>query len=95
MALPLERRACTAQQTIPKATFLAMLGPPPGKSFNTQEEVSSSPTRAYFESLEDDQWRIISFNPETRVTCVQLASPSGQRLLSVTLPALSASKDRN
>ena len=94
MAVPLERRACTAQQTIPKSTFLTMLGPPPEKSFNEQEEVSSNPTRAYFEGLTNSQWSIISFNPETRVTCVQLVSPAGQRLLSITLPPLSASKNR-
>ena len=88
----LERRKCSATETIPKATFLTMLGPPPGKSFNVQEEVSSSKTRAYFESLEDDQWRIISFNSETRVTCVEVAAPVGIRLLSVTLPYLSNSK---
>jgi hypothetical protein len=93
MALPIKRRACTAQQTIPKSTFLTMLGPPPEKSYNTQEAYSSGLTRAYFEKLEDSQWSIISFNPETRVTCVQLVSPVGQRLLSVTLPSLSASKN--
>jgi hypothetical protein len=87
MALPIERRACTSTQLIPKATFLTMLGPDPARNGGV-----TTATRAYFEGLEDNQWSIISFNTATRDTCVQVTSPVGQRLMTITLPPLTAQK---
>jgi len=87
-----QRRRCISPDTISKPTFLAMLGDPPGKSFNTQQEVSDSKIRAYFENLNDDQWQILTFNAETRDVCVEVISPAGSRTMTVTLPYLSNSK---
>jgi hypothetical protein len=81
-----ERRRCTAPDVIPKSTFLTMVGPPLGVGG------TSTPTRAYFESLLDEQWSITSFNSNTRDVCIEVESPYGVRTMTITLPYLSNSK---
>jgi hypothetical protein len=49
-------------------------------------------TRDYLESLDDDQWRITSFNPEDREVCFDMTSDHGMiHHMTVTLPVLSLS----
>ena len=67
------RRGCAHNQRLSKVTFLAMLPD------NTKE---------YFEGLSDSDWEIYSFNVYTREACVQLHAPSGDRMVSYILPAV-------
>lgn len=80
MVLPFPSRACLAPPNISKRTVIAMF-----------EE--GTRTREWLDSLDDDQWEITSFDPETRTVCFDLESDEGQlHHLSLTLPVLSTSK---
>jgi hypothetical protein len=53
-------------------------------------------TWIYFENrlpkrilLTSQNWEILSFNPSSRLVCVQMNTKSGMRVLSFTLPQLS------
>jgi len=37
----------------------------------------------------NQNWRIVSFNPKSRLVCVQIFAKSGMRMLNFTLPQLS------
>ncbi len=39
--------------------------------------------------LTNPNWSILSFDPPTRLVCVQLFTPNGTRMLNFTLPELS------
>lgn len=74
------RRACYQPPNISKATLIA--------SFN-----EGSGTREYLEGLDDENWDILSFDPETRDVCIVLSSTTGSRIhtMSFTLPVISNS----
>lgn len=50
----------------------------------------SYPRKLYLE-LDNDDWDIISFNPESREVCVEIRTSNGTRTTSQTLPDLSNS----
>ena len=106
MTLP-KYRACIQNYRLSKATFLAMLGDPVqpvvldanspttrwGKKidYGTQNTSSDSTTRAFFEKIPDDNWAIVSFDPETRTVCVDITDESTtttSKTMSVILPPL-------
>ena len=60
-----------------------MIGDPPEPG----ELYSDNKTRAFFEKMPDDVWEIVSFDPLTRVVCVEITA-KGTRRVSVTLPYL-------
>ena len=74
------RRACYQPPDISKATLKA--------SFD-----EGTPTRDYLEALDDDDWDILSFDPESRQVCVMLTATAGSQIhtLSFTLPVVSNS----
>ena len=73
------RQRCHQQPNIAKSTVIA--------SF----EVGSG-TRNYLEGLIDDNWDILSFNPEERLVCLTLTSTTGQiHTLCLQLPVYSNS----
>ena len=77
MKSQITRTACSnTQQRLSKTTFLAFL-------------TEGEKPRTYFESIPENNWSIISFNPITREVCVLLESDNGNRTLSITLPNLS------
>ena len=73
------RQRCHQQPNIAKSTVIA--------SYDV-----GSDTRNFLESLEDDNWDVLSFNPEERLVCLTLTSTTGQiHTLSLTLPVYSNS----
>jgi hypothetical protein len=58
------KRGCDGAARMPKATFIAMLS-------------EGSITHNFFLGLDDDQWRITSFNPDSREVCVDVITPQG------------------
>ena len=72
-----KKRACQDNDSIPKVTLIAIF--PEG-----------SRTQAFFRSLEDDAWNIVSYDANTREVCIELITASGNRLISVTLPEIAA-----
>ena len=73
------RQRCHQQPNIAKSTVIA--------SFE-----EGSRTRDYLESLPDDDWDILSFNPEERLVCLMLTATTGQiHTLSLVLPVYSNS----
>ena len=55
------------------------------------ERIELAQPRKLYVELDDANWDIISFNPESRVACVEIRTPSGTRTTSQTLPDLSNS----
>ena len=84
MTAPDKRRGCVARQRLSKISMLAMLGDPPEPG----EQYSDSKTRAFFEKITYDNWEITSFDPLTRVVCIEITDGLGTRTTSVTLPYL-------
>ena len=74
------RQRCHQQPNIAKSTVIA--------SFEER-----SKTRDYLESLPDEDWDILSFNPEERLVCLTLTPTSGSQVhtLSLVLPVYSNS----
>lgn len=71
----IQRIACYQAQTISKRTVIANF--PEG-----------SRTREWLDGLNDDQWAITAFVPETRLVCAVVDSGHGvQTHLALTLPA--------
>ncbi len=77
------RRGCQNTQRISKATVLAML-------------VEDTKPRTYLESLDDDQWSILSFEPKSRIVCITVKGKTINgdfndinTTLSVVLPYIS------
>jgi hypothetical protein len=74
------RRACSQRPSISKATLKA--------SFE-----EDTPTRDFLESLDDDDWDILSFDAQSREVCVMVTATTGSQIhtLSFTLPVISNS----
>lgn len=80
MALRFAPTACASPPSISKKTVLAMFEAETG-------------TRIWLDSLSDNQWTITSFDPDSRVVCIDLLSDSGiEHHVALTLPFLSSSK---
>lgn len=72
----IHRSACYLSHTISKRTVIA--------SFQ-----EGSRTREWLESLNEDQWAITAFVPETRLVCAVVDSGHGvQTHLALTLPVV-------
>lgn len=49
--------------------------------------LEGTPTRNWLESLEDDEWQIISFLPENRTVCIDVYPQTGLiNHISLTMP---------
>ena len=74
------RRACYQRPNISKATVKA--------SFD-----EGTPTREYLDSLDEENWEVLSFNPEDRQVCIVLSSTNGSFMhtMTLTLPVYSNS----
>ena len=73
------RQRCHQRPNIAKATVIA-----------SYEE--GSKTRDFLEGLNDEDWDVLSFNPEERLVCLTLTATTGQiHTLSLTLPVYSNS----
>ena len=70
----LRRRACAGEQQITQETLLAML--------------ANTPSFPFFAGMDPATWTVFSFNPQTRVACVLITTPSGERLVSTPVPAV-------
>lgn len=69
------RRRCRKEEQIAKATLLAMI-----ESQRTQH--------AFFLSIPEEDWTILSFNPRLREVCVEIKQNNQTKTLSVTLPPI-------
>jgi hypothetical protein len=75
----ISRTACYVSHNISKRTVIGSF--PIG-----------SRTRLWLSSLDEDQWTITSFVPETRLVCADVVSTSGVRThLALTLPEVHGS----
>ena len=73
------RQRCHQQPNIEKSTVIA--------SFE-----EGSGTRIYLEGLSDENWDVLSYNPEERLVCLVLTATTGHiHTLSLTLPVISNS----
>jgi hypothetical protein len=71
------RDSCVASQRISKKTVIG--------SFQ-----EGSRTREFLESLDEDQWAVTSFTPETRLVCAVIVTANGTvNHLALTLPEIS------
>lgn len=78
-------QACSFPPNISKATVKAMLNTP--QSFGVDDPQSESGTLKLLNELDDSQWEIVSFNPQTREVCIDIVNNAGLTIhLSVTLP---------
>jgi hypothetical protein len=75
MAKPFGKQACSGRETISQKTVKA--------SF-----LEGSRTRQWLDSLEDDQWSITSFDPDTATVCAAVETTHGTNHISLTLPTL-------
>ena len=66
----IRKRGCTNLQRLSQTSFLTMV---------------QDTTRAYFESIDPNDWEIRSFDTITREVCITLHTPSGDRLISYTV----------
>lgn len=74
MVTSFKRRACQKLQTISKETFIAYL-------------TQGSKRREFFESLDDENWYIYSFDPTKREVCVVILNDANVEVTTtVNLP---------
>lgn len=77
MALPIPPRRCIPAPNISKATVKAMF--------------EGTTTREWLDKMSDDQWEIFSFEPQTRLVCIEVFVDHGVNHMNLTLPVLSNS----
>lgn len=53
-----------------------------------KSEVTQNNT-IFLDKLADDEWEIVSFDPKTRIVCIDVVTATGSRHMTVTLPQLS------
>jgi len=82
MSHQFNRRLCRNRQRLTQAAFLGML---PSNLDNDGKETLNP--RRLFESLEVDEWEVLTFNPDIREVCLVIRTNSGERNVSVTIPA--------
>lgn len=74
MVTNFKRRACQSTQRLSKKTLVAYL-------------TEGSKEREFFEGLNDDDWEIMSFDPDKREVCVTILNEkAGDVTLTVNLP---------
>ncbi len=73
MARRIAAQACSVLERISKVTLKSMY------------EVGSV-TREWLDSLEDDQWTITSFDPDSRVVCFDVTNDVATHHFTLTLP---------
>lgn len=59
----------------------------PFNPYRDDEYYSNTKTRRFFEKI-PYPWSIVSFDPKTRLACIQIDDPKGIKNVSVTLPNL-------
>jgi hypothetical protein len=77
MALTIPSRRCMPPPTISKATVKAMF--------------RDSTTGEWLDKLAENQWKIVSFEPQTRLVCIDVYVNHGVNHMNLTLPVLSVS----
>ena len=82
MSHQFNRRLCQNQQRLTKTAFLGMLP----SSLDDDGNETLNPKKL-FGSLEDDEWDVVTFNPDIREVCLVIHANSGDRNVSVTIPA--------
>lgn len=89
----IRREACQNVQSLNKQSLLAMIANtfiPKYKLVNqTGGEVTFQEESHFLASLDENDWSIQSFNPLTREVCVLVTTPSGSRIISITIPNVS------
>ena len=82
MALQFHKRLCRSRQRLTKTAFLGML--PSSLDSNGNETLNP---KKIFDALEDDEWEVLTFNPGISEVCLVIHTNSGDRNVSVTIPA--------
>ena len=82
MSHQFNRRLCRNLHTLSQAAFLGML---PSSLDNNGNETLNP--RKLFESLEDDEWEVLTFNPDIREVCLVIHANSGDRNVTISIPA--------
>jgi hypothetical protein len=59
-----------------------------GVVFVNRSEVKTAAPNNILDTLESNEWTVTSFNPKTRVVCIDIVTDIGRRHISVTLPVL-------
>ena len=72
------KRACQQVNRLTKTAFLGMLE-------------DGSTTKNFFESMDDDDWDVLSFNPEIGEVCTVIFGPPLEKTVTVTVVSPSAS----
>lgn len=65
------------------------LDTPEGILYVPRSQVKTAGPKNILDMLESNEWEVTSFNPKTRVVCIDIVTDIGRRHISVTLPALS------
>lgn len=69
------KNACLNLAGLSKSTFLAMLP-------------ENSKTLQFFQSIDNEDWSVLSFNTSNREVCLQITSVGQTKTISVTLDYL-------
>ncbi len=78
-------QACSLPPSISKATVKAMLNTP--HSYGVDDPQSQSSALQLLNELDDSQWEIVSFDPKTRVVCIDIVNNVGLLIhLPIVLP---------
>jgi hypothetical protein len=80
MVVFFKRRACQSRQRLSKNTFVAYL-------------TDGSKTKEFFLGMDQDDWEILSFDPEEREVCITILNEKANDVtVTVNLPAFLSSE---
>jgi hypothetical protein len=65
------------------------LDTPNGILYVPRSQVKTAAPNSILDTLQSNEWEVTSFNPKSRVVCIDIVTDIGRRHISVTLPALS------
>jgi len=77
MALPIPPRRCMPPPNVSQGTVRAMF--------------VDTTTGDWLDKMSDDDWQIVSFEPQTRLVCIDVFTEHGTNHVNLTLPVLSTS----
>ena len=81
------KQTCSGLPSISKATVKAMLVTPVSHGVGDPQAISAP--LQLLNKLDDSEWEIVSFDPKTRLVCIEVANHNGVDIhLPVILPAL-------
>lgn len=76
------RRACAQENSLQKATLLAMLPADTGIG-------------RYFHNLDINSWEIVSFSAYTKEACISIINPKGNKTISIIVPQITNDGKKN